>query len=691
MWVRAQVDYLRRLPNDNEKRKALKQLPPDLPKTYVRILEIIDRTYPPQTTKFIQRLLKWLVIQKISSSSIHFGKMDQDFTPQILCQAICIQHESDRLSDSEVPTEQQIIEWLGCLITISDGKFRLSHFTIKKFLRMDPETVDSAVARRYLVPLEDYNYLTQICLTYLMHERFRGVKLFDLNQIRSFLEDHPLYSMAATYLCDYIHELTHFSADMNQKVKCLMQKFLSTPIHEAFILWDRCHTVMSPMMGLVRIGWLGPTVSEIGGYLSPLHFASLMGLADQVQRLCRDGQDPNCYSLPINANLGLAYTPLHLALVSNKFGSSGRRSYFMKQQMWWSTVAHSPLDEVCVDAKLQIIKTLVQAGANVHGQLIIHFENAAKKAFTNPLSLAFFSGFWRAACILLDEGADCNATASKNPRRFRDLCSVSTLLDAIPEVEGWVQRAVDFGGHPGLTKALEHWRERKVPCTDNLSDCRSVGERDDYLTMIDYSRSTSTPVIFPASPLASPPLSPSASPQERFVDAYRHRRWSEVRQLLEAEPAIEMDGNDEQGTNLLFCSAKAPSEHLRHLHQRGANPNPLTASGEGVLSETVKSGCFENMCLLLEFGADIEQRDSGGWTPLLNAISCSRPEMVKRLLSEGASPNAVLDWHGRHLSGDRGEGHRYFFPSVGLRTQPRRSRQLWIDSTPRGMSSGPSV
>lgn len=106
--------------------------------------------------------------------------------------------------------------------------------------------------------------------------------------------------------------------------------------------------------------------------------------------------------------------------------------------------------------------------------------------------------------------------------------------------------------------------------------------------------------------------SPPASPQERFIDAYRTGRWSVVRQLLEAEPAIEMDGNGEQGMNLLFCAAKASSEHLRHLLQRGASPNPLTATGHGVLSKTVVSVCLENMSILLEFGADIEQRDSRG-------------------------------------------------------------------------------
>lgn len=77
----------------------------------------------------------------------------------MLCQAICIENKSDRFSDSEISTEQQIMRWLGCLITISEfahkKTLKLSHFIIEEFLRMDPETIDNAVARRYLVPLED--------------------------------------------------------------------------------------------------------------------------------------------------------------------------------------------------------------------------------------------------------------------------------------------------------------------------------------------------------------------------------------------------------------------------------------------------------------------------------------------------------------------------------------------------------
>ena len=87
MWVRAQVDYLQRLPTE---RKALKRLPPDLPQTYVRILEIIDSTYPPPTTEFIQRMLRWLVLGKSGDSNTYPSGRESSFTSRMLCQAVCL-------------------------------------------------------------------------------------------------------------------------------------------------------------------------------------------------------------------------------------------------------------------------------------------------------------------------------------------------------------------------------------------------------------------------------------------------------------------------------------------------------------------------------------------------------------------------------------------------------------------------
>lgn len=631
MWVRAQVDYLQRLPTDKEKRQALKTLPPDLPQTYVHILEIVDRTYPPQTTKLIQRLLKWLVLHKSGIAQIYGTSWSRPLNSEILSQAICIENESDEPSDGDIPTEQQILGWLGCLIrkSKSEDTIELAHFTVKEFLRMDPENISSAAARSYMVQPEDYNYMLKVCLTHLMHSKFRNTTCTSVSKLRSFSRNHPLYVHATFYLCDYIRELTLTSTGMNQDVKCIMQAFLSVPVHEAFLLWDMSNTGLN-----MTASWKSfpeADVSEedlsqelqIKNFMSPLHFASLTGLVDEVQKLCREGLDPNCTGLPTHQQ-GFAYTPLHLALLNNAGASRSPYTTSIHGQVIFChlTADYIP-NEIYLEQKLQTIRTLLHAGANVHQQLIIDSNGCGKPSHvTTPLSLAFLSGFWQVACVLLDEGADCDAVPSENPRGLQDLCSINRLLKEAPELEESVQRVVDLGRYQSLKRAFERWQDRPL-----LSEAKKLGQ------LIGESIGHSMDDI-----------TYSASSQARFIDAYQNGNWFVVRELLKTESGVEINHNDEQGTNLLnYISAGGSSEDLRYFLERGANPNFLPTSGRGVLSNAIINGYLENMNLFLEFGANIEHQDPGGWTPFLYAIWCGRHEMVKRLLNAGANPDAVLD------------------------------------------------
>jgi hypothetical protein len=95
----------------------------------------------------------------------------------VLCEAICVENESDKVAESKIPTVQRILGWLGCLGRRTKGFniIALSHFIIKEFLRMNPEMIFSAVARKYLVRPENDNYQLQVCLTYLMHDDFSSI------------------------------------------------------------------------------------------------------------------------------------------------------------------------------------------------------------------------------------------------------------------------------------------------------------------------------------------------------------------------------------------------------------------------------------------------------------------------------------------------------------------------------------
>ncbi|XP_048869974.1 protein phosphatase 1 regulatory subunit 27b [Brienomyrus brachyistius] len=64
-------------------------------------------------------------------------------------------------------------------------------------------------------------------------------------------------------------------------------------------------------------------------------------------------------------------------------------------------------------------------------------------------------------------------------------------------------------------------------------------------------------------------------------------------------------------------------------------------SGMCALHEAVLSGNLECVKLLVKYGADIQQEDEEGWTPLHMACSDSYPHIAKYLLSLGADAKVV--------------------------------------------------
>ena len=108
---------------------------------------------------------------------------------------------------------------------------------------------------------------------------------------------------------------------------------------------------------------------------------------------------------------------------------------------------------------------------------------------------------------------------------------------------------------------------------------------------------------------------------------------------------IEVNQSDADGLNALYCVSKCEGEEgtLICLLEHGADPNLLTSVGHSVIARTAAAGFCDNIISLLRFGANIEHRNPGGWTPLLLAVFFRRHEALELLLERGANINAVLD------------------------------------------------
>ncbi|KAG7485103.1 phosphatase 1 regulatory subunit 27 [Solea senegalensis] len=115
------------------------------------------------------------------------------------------------------------------------------------------------------------------------------------------------------------------------------------------------------------------------------------------------------------------------------------------------------------------------------------------------------------------------------------------------------------------------------------------------------------------------------------------------------------------------CKSSAPLKHIRSVHfpndilfqdyvregelerigrfirARRVNLDTIYLSGMAAIHEAVLSGNLECVKLLVQYGADIHQRDEDGWTPLHMACSDGFPHIARYLLALGADQELEND------------------------------------------------
>ena len=640
MWVRAQIDYLQRLPSDIEKQRALKKLPPDLPRTYIRIFETIDSVFPVQTTKYVQRLLKWLVLG-LGGRMIRFGTTwGVPLTPEILLQAICIENEAEWPSDAAMPRTEQILGWLGCLVRKTSNRITLSHFTVKEFLKTNAEDVPSCAARKYLVNHKDEIYVLDVCLTCITHNEFKDTALTTWGKVQEFLEKYPTFGFVVVRLCGYIGASIRSAIDRESENLILspsnawdgsqgptsirqtqyvtpgdrMQRLLSMSHRRPLELWAICHAY--PDLNYNQVDLIAERHQATQGLTSPLQFAAATGLMVEVQRLLELDLDPDDVG-----SLGEAEscpTPLHLAICGNH--ELGYCQDPVSANLCINiTNPYVDKDQVILERSLLVIKILLESGADIDRQLKLFTDDICDNSgdmtvIVTPLVLAVICDFPEAASVLLNAGAKWEVVANENVQDVVALCSLERLLLTIPRYESTIQDVIDVGGHQTLKDALENWKAE-----------RERGDRDSSRTYKNGNDDLSS--------------------QELFVETYQMGSWGMARELIATRLEIEINRNDASGLNAVYCAsaAEVKSRALAFLLENGAEPNLLTSAGDSALKRTVKEDCLDKMSLLLQSGADIEHSGPSGWTSLLLAVYHGHREVLELLLDEGANLNAVLN------------------------------------------------
>lgn len=97
------MDYLCECTSDRDRREALKQLPPDLPSSYERILERVNRSNK-QNQRLVQHALHWIVYA------------EEHLTTEQLLQALAIRDGDTVFDSSAMTTEYELLHWCGGLV-----------------------------------------------------------------------------------------------------------------------------------------------------------------------------------------------------------------------------------------------------------------------------------------------------------------------------------------------------------------------------------------------------------------------------------------------------------------------------------------------------------------------------------------------------------------------------------------------
>lgn len=258
------MDYLCECNNDRDRREALNKLPPDLPSSYERILERVNRS-SKENQAIVIKTLHWIAYADYD----YIAGDGSSLTTEMLLQALAIRDGEEFFEQSSMASEEEVFHWCSSLVRRSkSGYLELSHFTVKEFLQtIDP--VQTPHFRQYWLS-GDHTILAKACLNFIQCPQFA--------RFSPIMMDYDGRECTSTY-------------------KSISYACERWPYHVHNSRWDdiqenvnRIFDMENTFMPFIWADFHMPRDQFISKYLAhpqspaPLHWAAFLGLTSSVRR-----------------------------------------------------------------------------------------------------------------------------------------------------------------------------------------------------------------------------------------------------------------------------------------------------------------------------------------------------------------------------------------------------------------------
>ncbi|MDQ6696106.1 MAG: ankyrin repeat domain-containing protein [Actinomycetota bacterium] len=137
----------------------------------------------------------------------------------------------------------------------------------------------------------------------------------------------------------------------------------------------------------------------------------------------------------------------------------------------------------------------------------------------------------------------------------------------------------------------------------------------------------------------------AAEPTLDVFDASAVGDVDRLRLLLDDDPDLVNDADVDGFTPLHLAAFFGKPKIVELLLARSANPDAHATNGSALrpLNSAAAAGHHSIAHLLLDHGAEVDPRQTGGFTPLHSAAHNGDAVMVHLLLERGADPGALAD------------------------------------------------